>query len=86
MSKTVYFYSLAKQFKTLREIIKMRNNCSRKEQRPETYEKSLSTENVDTKGELVKQQQNKKCNRSIQIKFCLSFKTDHFKITTMEIR
>ena len=66
MSKTVYFYSLAKQCKTLREIIKMLNNCTRKEQRPETYEKSLPTENDEIKGELIKPQQNKKCNRSIQ--------------------
>ena len=54
MSKTVYFYRLAKQYKTFTGIIKMGNNCSRNDQRPESYEKNLSTENDETKGELVR--------------------------------
>ena len=32
----------------------MGNNCSRNDQRPESYEKNLSTENDETKGELVR--------------------------------
>jgi hypothetical protein len=48
----------------------MGNNCTRNEQRPETYEKNLSTENDETKGELIKQ---KNCKDTVEVSKSNSF-------------